>query len=99
MIPMQWVDAIAETVVGCIAVVIIFLFYRSDVLRRERDWKMHVDLLHQVMREHSDDLHRLIDEERAADREARNRYISVLTELSGLLKQLNGRVKTISEQG
>jgi uncharacterized membrane protein YccC len=97
MIPMQWIDAIAETVVGCIAVVIIFLFYRSDVLRREKDWNMHVDLLHQVMKEHSDDLHRMIDEERKADREARNRYISVLTELSDLLKQLNGQVKAISE--
>jgi hypothetical protein len=78
---------VIEGGVGLAAIVIVFLFYRADTLKRDKSWQEHCQMLRDILA----DKRELIK----SDQESREEHIKVLTELATLLKGLNGKVAEI----
>lgn len=77
---LSFIEAIASLGVGCVLAVIIFVMYRKDRCRSEkqlREDRMFME----------DRLTKIID----ADQESRQKHTQVLTELITYLKLKNGR--------
>jgi hypothetical protein len=73
--------------VGLVAIIVVFLFYRADAIRRDKSWGEHCQALRDILA----DKRELI----TADQKTREQHIKVLTELTDLLRGLNGKVARI----
>jgi hypothetical protein len=77
---------------AAIVIVIVFLFYRSDNLKRDKGWQEHCDATTAMFKEILADKRELI----LADQETREAHIKALNELTLYLKTMNGKLTDIA---
>lgn len=86
------IKVVAEAGPIAIAIVVVFFFYRSDNLKRDKLWEEHCREQIDLWKSVADDKRGLI----VADQETRAAHIKALNELTLYLKTMNGKLTDIA---